>query len=375
MAIVTKTSCDTFKLITLPTRTYSNKFAPLGKLSESQRRIGSRWTDGTNIYSSYGYNELDFGPSNCHYVLNGDTWEETSWNGISSFQGYNVWTDGTNIYYSYGTYDSSYWTGDDGTYGQYVLNGDTWEDKTWNGVNPSSGLCIWTDGTNIYYSDYIYTDSYHYVHYVLNGDTWEEKAWNGLTSFDGSGVWSDGTSIYYSDGSTHYVLNGDTWEEKAWYMTDGSTGFHGGNVWTDGTNIYCSIGSNKYVLNGVSWEIKNWNIDNVGGIWTDGKNIYTIINATGDEYSRTEQSQVLLPSTTAVYIKSDDGWSKLLDVESDNSNESEDSTQSPLPIEISTEAGMTALLSVSEVGSVYKYTGTSGTYENGAFYVVEAVSE
>lgn len=42
------------------------------------------------------------------------------------------------------------------------------------------------------------------------------------------------------------------------------------------------------------------------------------------------------------------------------------------PSEISTEAEMMALLETAEVGSVYKYTGTSGTYENGAYYVVES---
>ena len=47
---------------------------------------------------------------------------------------------------------------------------------------------------------------------------------------------------------------------------------------------------------------------------------------------------------------------------------------SPLPIEVATEAEMTALLETADVGSVYKYTGTTGTYENGALYVVE-VSE
>lgn len=41
-------------------------------------------------------------------------------------------------------------------------------------------------------------------------------------------------------------------------------------------------------------------------------------------------------------------------------------------IEIPTEAEMTALLSSAEVGSIYKYTGTTGTYENGVLYVVEA---
>ena len=47
---------------------------------------------------------------------------------------------------------------------------------------------------------------------------------------------------------------------------------------------------------------------------------------------------------------------------------------SPLPIEVTTESAMNALLATSSIGSVYKYTGTSGTYENGALYVVEAVT-
>lgn len=44
---------------------------------------------------------------------------------------------------------------------------------------------------------------------------------------------------------------------------------------------------------------------------------------------------------------------------------------SAIPIEVSTEADMTALLESGEVGGVYKYTGTTGTYENGALYVLE----
>lgn len=43
-------------------------------------------------------------------------------------------------------------------------------------------------------------------------------------------------------------------------------------------------------------------------------------------------------------------------------------------LEISSESEMTALLETAEVGSVYKYMGTTGTYENGALYIVEAVS-
>lgn len=45
-------------------------------------------------------------------------------------------------------------------------------------------------------------------------------------------------------------------------------------------------------------------------------------------------------------------------------------TDSPLPIEVSTEEEMSALLTNGEVGSVYKYTGTTGTYENNALYEI-----
>lgn len=49
----------------------------------------------------------------------------------------------------------------------------------------------------------------------------------------------------------------------------------------------------------------------------------------------------------------------------------EGGTDSPLPTEVSTEAEMTALLTSGEIGGVYKYTGATGTYENGAYYVLE----
>lgn len=51
--------------------------------------------------------------------------------------------------------------------------------------------------------------------------------------------------------------------------------------------------------------------------------------------------------------------------------EAEGGADSAIPIEVSTEAEMTALLTSGEVGGVYKYTGTAGTYENGALYVLE----
>ena len=48
---------------------------------------------------------------------------------------------------------------------------------------------------------------------------------------------------------------------------------------------------------------------------------------------------------------------------------------SPLPIEVSTEAEMNALLETAPVGAVYKYVGgTTAIYESGGLYLVE-VSE
>ena len=48
-----------------------------------------------------------------------------------------------------------------------------------------------------------------------------------------------------------------------------------------------------------------------------------------------------------------------------------DIEDNPLPIEVTTEAEMNALLDTADVGSVYKYTGETATFENGALYVVE----
>ena len=42
-----------------------------------------------------------------------------------------------------------------------------------------------------------------------------------------------------------------------------------------------------------------------------------------------------------------------------------------LPIEVATEIEMHQLLTTGEIGGVYKYTGTTGTFENGTLYVLE----
>lgn len=46
---------------------------------------------------------------------------------------------------------------------------------------------------------------------------------------------------------------------------------------------------------------------------------------------------------------------------------------SPLPVDVSTEAEMNELLNTAPTGAIYRYMGTTGIYENGELYVVEAV--
>ena len=118
-------------------------------------------------------------------------WSPKIWTGLSEFLGYNIWTDGTNIYYSQGAT-------------QYVLDPatSTWSPKTWTGLSGFHGEAIWTDGTNIYYS-------LNSQQYVLDPatSTWSRKTWQGLEGFNGDCIWTDGTNIYYSNGSSQYVLS------------------------------------------------------------------------------------------------------------------------------------------------------------------------
>lgn len=53
----------------------------------------------------------------------------------------------------------------------------------------------------------------------------------------------------------------------------------------------------------------------------------------------------------------------------------EGESRSPMPIEVSTEAAMSAILASAtskDVGAIYKYTGnTTSTYEHGSHYIIE----
>lgn len=256
-------NCSTKHWITLP-ENYSHRGIFVKKVvadDSNWSKVGGSniWSDGENIYYSY---------ENSHYVKVGNTWEPTTWNGLSSFKGEDVWTDGTNIYYS--SYQTHY---------QLNIVTKTWEAKTWEGITYFYGSGVWSDGADFYYSA---------THRLVNG-AWVTKKWTGLSFLSGDCVWSDGVNIYYSSGSDQYVLNGSTWEEKVWV---GQTIFRGENIWTDGTDLYC--GSYKLV-NG-DWEPCDFGSLGAESVWTDGTNIYGY-------------GTVLLPSKVKnVLVRKDGAW-------------------------------------------------------------------
>ena len=218
------------------------------------------WTDGTNIYSSFQTSQV---------VLNKttDTWESKTWN-ISNINGQYVWYDNDNIYYS-------------GNNNQSKFNKTTgsWVSQNWGGRLGN----LWTATYLWFYNGNVYFSSNGGEQYILNRatDTWEEKTWYGIDRFDGFNVWTDGSNVYISDGSTQYVLNEstDTWEPKTWY---GLTNFYANEtIWSDGASTYYLNGSRKYVLDVPTSTWKPITFSGLTGdiytyyLWTDGEYIYS----------------------------------------------------------------------------------------------------
>ncbi len=232
------------------------------------------WTDGTDIYYS------DY---NSHYILDRST---KTWNSITffyRFDGGNVWHDGANTYLS--VKSSAYVESIQAIWDKTTKS---WKTMTWNGLTDFYGSNVWSDGTNTYYSDYENSENY-----VLDSatNTWSPKTWAGLTRFNGIYVWRDGDNVYYSHYGTpeyqQYVLDKETstWNLMKW---DGLTAFEGTDIWTDNKTIYYSeyrpdgtggFVQMNYMLNKDSntWSQKPWDgvrIYNGRDVWYDGNNIY-----------------------------------------------------------------------------------------------------
>ena len=221
------------------------------------------WTDDDDIYYSAGYGN--------QYKLNKstDTWEARG-TGISNLDGWYVWKDNdNNIYYSNGKNEQYKWN---------KLT-HTWTAQTWEGLTDFKGLNVWTDGTNIYYSDY--SSSGGNKQYVLNGSTWSVQSWGeGFNQIKGQYVWTDGDNTYYSENSSNqYVLDKEnlTWNVKTWTNLPGN--FYGNSVWTDGHNYYTYSTPDSFVLDKTNstWLTKNWyGVNQISAqlIWKDGDKIY-----------------------------------------------------------------------------------------------------
>ena len=214
-----------------------------------------------------------------------------------------VWSDGEHTYYSNGST-------------QYVFDyaSRSWNKWLWTTEDLSpvyiDGRYIWTDGTDIYYSN----------QYVLNKSTstWRNKTWNGLTNFSRLYLWTDGTNVYYSNGSTQKVLNKatSTWEDKTW---NGLTNFYAENIWTNGTTIYHSYPtSGSYYLNTSTdtWYTMTWYGETpyADGIWSDGENTYYTYYGS-DTYihykitgARLERVFFYLDSGTAINFRARNVW-------------------------------------------------------------------
>ena len=192
------------------------------------------WTNGRDIYYSNGSTHKKFNQQT-------KTWGTTSFGGLTSFNGGNVWSDGANIYhtasgtshkltagpsgdwqywssvtisaphYKDGSRVYNYWSGANiwgagnevYAYGcSFIASTMSFSGNHLTGLDEPSGIRVWSDGTNIYYSS-----GSNQLVFDPTTETWTAKTWTGLTSFEGDYVWTDGTNIYYSNGTTHYVLD------------------------------------------------------------------------------------------------------------------------------------------------------------------------
>lgn len=188
-------------------------------------------------------------------ILDEETWNTQSWDGMANPERQYIWSDKKNIYYSNGST-------------QYALDGDAWVEKVWGSLYPANGTQVWTDGKKYFYSSGT-------THYILEGNTWEIMTWSGLTNFYGNYIWSDGKNTYYSNSNTQYVLGeNDTWAKMTW---NGFTPEHPQYIWNYGENYCYSDGSNQYMLGeDNTWNDRTWEglTEFYGtGIWIDNANV------------------------------------------------------------------------------------------------------
>lgn len=214
--------------------------------------IGSYvWTDGTNIYCRT-FDGIDGNYIQSDYILNKSTstWSIKQWNWSPSTLADNLFVDtkdivniGDNVYaieWDYSLDEDLSMALDKST--------STWSEMTSPFGTDTPGKCVWTDGDNYYAS---WGSSYQKL---INPETLavSDVQWNGYTDLNSQYIWSDGTNIYYSEEIYQKVLDKatSTWNNKTWsgITYSGVINFSAEYVWSDGTHIYYSNGNRQYVL-------------------------------------------------------------------------------------------------------------------------------
>ena len=227
-------------------------------------------------YVFYGWdfnNEPIIKDTTINAIVKECKFEPTTFNNCENIYGRNIWTDGENIYYS--NFDNDY----------YVLDKETntWDEKTWN-INGIYAEYIWNAEENTFFNDANKS-------YKLNIELgeWEEVEWHYLIggtpipyNFYGNAVRKINGNYYYLSNKSVFLLDTQNLTLKKVSSDDISSSFPGGSFassyWTDGVNLYHSNGtSNQYIYNfelGI-WEETNWNIlVNGQYVWNCGQNTY-----------------------------------------------------------------------------------------------------
>lgn len=339
------------------------------------------WSDNNNIYFSDG---------SSHKVLINGRWEDKTWN-YNSFLGGNVFNFKEKTYVL--THENTY----------KVLNGDVWEDKVFVNmpqyINPMN---FWECGDYLYYSD---GNPDHYrLHY--ESDTWETIQFIGKNDFTGTEVWTDGVNHYISCGSEHYVYKGN----KNFMPTSFDVEFYSDNIFTHNEHVFMHInlysntgqiiGCGLYeLIDGVFVQLEcTWSINiDTSSLWEYKGKLYC--TSWGGSYVLDEAI------VQTLYERKNNEWVAIQEYIQGSGTSGEPKLNSktitengtynagvegldgyssvivdvPIPeVPILTkpqmiynEAMMLALLESADVGAVYQYMGESGTFEQGAYYVVE----
>ena len=175
--------------------------------------------------------------------------------------------------------------------------------------------------------------------------------------------------VFSNDGSTTLFTSANTVDGST-IITVTETGL------TIGTETYTYSGTKKFV--GVSFSENSTSPELAIGESFDGNTAYAYIveaepTTSGVTVEYNGSVVATIPNGNKATIPIADKKMKtdiVITVP-----KAEGGTDSPLPTEVSTEAEMTALLTSGEVGGVYKYMGTTGTYENGVLYLLEEEAE